>query len=87
MGYVGFPLTKIARLNTLSSEPLLKLNLEGDFHVQYIGEAFDAYREYLFEIRKRCHGMACFEFGDRVAPIKTCYGSVRQFSMAWSKVL
>ncbi len=66
MGYVGFPLTKIARLNTLSLEPLLKLNLEGDFHLQYIGEAFDAYREYLFEMRKRCHGMACFEFGDRV---------------------
>jgi predicted acetyltransferase len=66
MGYVAFPLTKIVHFNTLSLEPLLNLETGGEIRQQYIGEAFDAYREYLAGMRENVHGMVCFDFGDRV---------------------
>ncbi len=65
MGYVSFPLTKIARLATQSLAPLLKMDLDGELKVQYISEAYDTYREYLAEMRQHRHGMAFFDFGDR----------------------
>lgn len=65
LGYVSFPLTKIARFTTLSLSPLLKMDLDGEIKIQYIGEAYDAYREYLAEMRQHRHGMAFFDFGDR----------------------
>ena len=64
MGYVSFPLTKIARLTTQSLPPLLKMDLVGDLKLQYIGEAYETYREYLAEMRQNRHGMAMFDFGD-----------------------
>ncbi|NJD58847.1 MAG: GNAT family N-acetyltransferase, partial [Anaerolineae bacterium] len=66
MGYVGFPLFKIVHFNTLSLQPLLKFKIDGHIRLQYIGDSFDAYRQYLFGMRQHCHGMACFDFGDRV---------------------
>jgi predicted acetyltransferase len=65
LGYVSFPLTKIARINTLSLAPVLKMETSGEVKLQYIGEAYDTYREYLAEMRVHQHGMACFDFGDR----------------------
>ena len=65
MGYVSFPLTKIARLTTLSLSSLLKIDLGGDLKLKYFGEAYDIYREYLAEMRLHRHGMAFFDFGDR----------------------
>jgi len=65
MGYIAFPLTKIARLATQSLSPLLKMDLDGELKVQYIREAYDTYREYLAEMRQHRHGMAFFDFGDR----------------------
>jgi hypothetical protein len=41
------------------------MDLEGDIRSLYIGEAYDAYREYLAEMRQHRHGMAFFDFGDR----------------------
>jgi predicted acetyltransferase len=65
LGYVSFPLTKIARINTLSLAPVLKMETGGELRLQPIGEAYDTYREYLAEMREHRHGMACFDFGDR----------------------
>ena len=67
LGYVSFPLTKIARLTPLSLSPLLKMDLGGEIRLQLIGEAYDTYREYLAEMRQHRHGMAFFDFGDRNA--------------------
>jgi predicted acetyltransferase len=64
MGYVSFPLTKIARMTTQSLAPLLKMELGGELKLQYIGDAYDTYREYLAEMRQHRHGMAMFDFGD-----------------------
>jgi predicted acetyltransferase len=65
MGYVSFPLTKIAKFMTLSLFPLLKMELGGEIRLQYIGEAYDVYRDYLAQMRQHRHGMAFFDFGDR----------------------
>jgi predicted acetyltransferase len=65
MGYIPFPLTKIARMTTQSLAPLLKMDLDGELKLQYIGEAYDTYREYLAEMRQHRHGMAFFDDGDR----------------------
>jgi predicted acetyltransferase len=64
LGYVAFPLMKIARLETQSLSPLLKMGLEGEVKLQYVGEAYDSYREYLVEMRLSQHGMALFDHGD-----------------------
>ena len=65
MGYVSYPLTKIARLSTQCLAPLLNMNLGGNLKVQYISEAYETYREYLTAMRLTRHGMAFFDFGDR----------------------
>jgi predicted acetyltransferase len=65
LGYVSFPLTKIARINTLSLAPVLKMETGVEIRLQPIGEAYDTYREYLAEMREHRHGMAGFDFGDR----------------------
>jgi predicted acetyltransferase len=67
LGYVSFPRTKIARLTSLSLSPLLKMDLDGEIKLQYIGEAYDTYRDYLAEMRQNRHGMAFFDFGDRAS--------------------
>jgi predicted acetyltransferase len=66
LGYVAFPMTKIARIPALSLSPCLKMETGGEIRLQYIGEAYDAYREYLAQMRLHKHGMTLFDFGDRV---------------------
>jgi predicted acetyltransferase len=67
LGYISFPLTKIARLTPLSLSPLLKLDLDGEIELKLTGEAFETYREYLAEMRQSRHGMAFFDIGDKAA--------------------
>ena len=64
LGYVSYPLTKIAKIQTQSLSPLLKIDMGGEIKLQYIGEAYDAYRDYLTDLRQNTHGMAMFDFGD-----------------------
>ena len=59
-------MTKIARLKTVSLAPLLKVDIGGEIRLKYIGEAYDTYREYLLEMREHRHGMAFFDYVDRV---------------------
>ena len=65
LGYVSFPLTKVARFSPLSLSPLLNKDIGGEIKLQFIGEAYDTYREFLAEMREHRHGMAFFDHGDR----------------------
>ena len=67
LGYVSFPLTKIARFSPQALMPLLKIELDGEITLRPIGEAFETYRDYLAEMRRDRHGMAFFDFGDQSA--------------------
>jgi predicted acetyltransferase len=64
LGYVAYPLMKIAKFETQSLSPLLKMQLEGEIRLQYVSDAYEAYREYLVEMRTNRHGMAMFDHGD-----------------------
>jgi predicted acetyltransferase len=67
MGYVSFPLTKVAKLSTLSLSPLMSLNTGGEIELKPVGEVFGTYREYLADMRRDRHGMGFFDFGDQSA--------------------
>jgi predicted acetyltransferase len=67
LGYVSYPLMKIAKLTPVSLSPLLKLDLKGEIELKLVGEAFETYREYLAEMRQSRHGMTCFDVGDQAA--------------------
>jgi predicted acetyltransferase len=65
LGYVSFPLAKIARLNTIDLSPLLKLDPGGEIRLNLMGDNYDTYREMLATLREHRHGMAFFDYGDR----------------------
>jgi len=67
MGYVSFPLTKIARFALSSLEPLLKMDLGGEIDLKLIGEAYATYYEFLGKMRQSRHGMAFFDFVNQAA--------------------
>jgi predicted acetyltransferase len=64
MGYVAFPLTKIAHCAPASLTPLLKMDSDGQLEQKLISEGFDAYRAYLVQMRQSHHGMAFFDVPD-----------------------
>jgi predicted acetyltransferase len=66
LGYVSYPLTKIARFSPLTLSQLLKIDLGGEIRLQYFGETYETYRDYLAGMRAYTHGMAFFDFGDKV---------------------
>ena len=65
LGYVAFPLTKIAKFAPSALAPLLEVETGGKIDLQLIGPAFTTYREYLAQMRQNTHGMAFFDFGDQ----------------------
>lgn len=65
LGYVAFPLTKIAKLASASLSPLLKVGTGGEIEFKLVGDAYDTYRDYLAEMREHTHGMAFFDYVDR----------------------
>ena len=67
LGYVAFPLTKIAKFPPLALSPLLKMEFGSEVELLLIGEAYETYRQYLAEMRQSQHGMAFFDTGDRAA--------------------
>ena len=67
LGYVTFPLPRIAKLAPSALLPLMEQDLGGQVELMLIGDGFDIYREYLGRLRQRTHGMAMFVIGDRAA--------------------
>lgn len=65
LGYVAYPLTKHASFSLSVLAPVLKIETGGDIELKLIGEAFQAYRQFLAEMRSRVHGMAFFDVGDQ----------------------
>jgi hypothetical protein len=80
LGYVAFPLTKIARFTPPALSSLLKMETGGEVDLQLIGAAYDTYREYLAGMRPGQHGMAFFDFDDRfVANRNTLWVALAKF--------
>ena len=67
LGYVSFPLTKVARISPLSLSRLLNVETGGEIELRPVGEVFGAYRDYLADMRQHRHGMGFFDFGDQSA--------------------
>jgi predicted acetyltransferase len=75
LGYVTFPLPRTAKLKTSNLAPLVKQDLGGTVERVLIGDGYDTYRDYLFELQRRVHGMGVFVFGNRAG--------VQKQSRAW----
>jgi hypothetical protein len=67
LGYVTFPLPRIARFAPSAVTPLLGRDLGGRVELSLIGDGYDAYRDYLAAIRLRTHGMGFFVHPDRAS--------------------
>jgi predicted acetyltransferase len=67
LGYVAFPLTKIARFTPDSLAPLLKMDSDGQLELKLISEGFEAYRAYLVQMRQSRHGMGFFDIPEPAA--------------------
>jgi predicted acetyltransferase len=67
LGYVTFPLTRIAKFAPSTLGPLLAHDLGGRIERCLTGDGFDAYRDYLGRMRLHTHGMGFFVHGDRTA--------------------
>lgn len=67
LGYVTLPQTRIARFAPAAVTSLLGRDLGGRIELALIGDAYDAYRDYLARMRERTHGMGFFVHGDRAA--------------------
>jgi predicted acetyltransferase len=61
LGYVTFPQSRKALFQASDLLPLLKTNIEGDFELSYIGEAYEIYHEFVLQMQKNVHGMSVFE--------------------------
>ena len=76
MGYVAYPLVKIARFSTQSLSPLLKMDIPGEIRMQFIGEAYETYREYLESMRSIRHGMAIFDYPARIQEYQNLFWAI-----------
>lgn len=61
LGYTTFPLPIIAQFSPSSLTPLIDLGLEGEIELILIGDGYQIYRQYLFDMQSRVHGMGVFE--------------------------
>jgi predicted acetyltransferase len=64
LGYVTFPLPRVAKFAPPAVGPLLGRDLGGRVEHILIGERYDAYRDYLARMRLRTHGMGFFVHAD-----------------------
>lgn len=64
LGYARFPQSWIYTLSPDCLAPVLRMDLDGRVEVSLVSEGYQAYREYLFSLLERTHGMALFEHGD-----------------------
>jgi predicted acetyltransferase len=67
LGYVSFQYAHIAKLTPPALLPLVKQDLAGEIELLLVGDGFDRYRDYLYEMQAQTHGMALFTHGYREA--------------------
>jgi predicted acetyltransferase len=65
LGYVTFPLPRTAKLVPSALSPLLKRDLGGQVDLVLIGDGYDTYRDYLYKLQQRVHGMGIFVHGQK----------------------
>jgi predicted acetyltransferase len=65
LGFVTFPLPRIAKLVPAALSPLLKRDLGGHVELVLIGDGYDTYRDYLYKLQRRVHGMGIFVHGQK----------------------
>jgi len=63
LGYVTFPVPRVAKLKPASLAPLLEQDLGGEVKMVLIGDGYDIYRDYLFRLQQRVHGVGIFVHG------------------------
>jgi predicted acetyltransferase len=61
MGFVTLPLLRKAKFAPSGLAPLLNKELGGEVEMVLIGDGFDAYRDYLYRLQRRVHGMGIFD--------------------------
>lgn len=64
LGYVTFPLARIARFSPLALLPLAKQDLPGRVERMLLADGRALYRDYMEHMQARTHGMALFELLD-----------------------
>lgn len=65
LGFVTFPLLRKAKFEPSGLVPLLKKDLGEEVEMVLIGDGYDAYRDYLYRLQKRVHGMGVFDHGSK----------------------
>jgi predicted acetyltransferase len=65
LGCATFPQPRTVKFAAAALAPLSKRELGGAVRQVLIGDGFDAYRDYVLEMRQRVHGMALFDHPDR----------------------
>ncbi|MGB8645584.1 MAG: GNAT family N-acetyltransferase [Anaerolineae bacterium] len=67
MGYATFPLSRIARFKPAALASLLRQDFGGEVERVFIGDGFPEYREFLYRLQARVHGMGVFHLWNKVA--------------------
>ena len=70
LGYITFPLARIARFSPLSLAPLVKRDLGGQVERVLLADGYDVYHSYVLRLQQRTHGMAVFDFPDRAGAVR-----------------
>jgi predicted acetyltransferase len=65
LGYVTFPLPRIAKLKPAALAPLLRQDLGGEVELLLIGDGYDTYRHFVRRLQQRTHGLAYFVHGQK----------------------
>ncbi|HSR34913.1 MAG TPA: GNAT family N-acetyltransferase [Anaerolineae bacterium] len=65
LGYVTFPVPRTAKLTPSSLLHLLEKDLDGQVELMLIGDGYDTYRDYLYRLQRRVHGMGIFVHGQK----------------------
>lgn len=65
LGYVTFPLPRTAKFAPSALLPLLKKDLGSQVELVLIGDGYDTYRDYLYKLQQRVHGMGVFVHGQK----------------------
>lgn len=66
LGYITFPLPRIARFAPAPLAPLLKKDLGGKVELVSLFDGYDLYRQYLKKQQQSVHGMLVYDEGDPV---------------------
>ncbi len=65
LGYVTWPQPRQVKFSPANLQPLVKKNLGGEIEWMLIGDGLDAYRDYVYRMQQRTHGMSVFDYANK----------------------